>query len=171
MNRVGKIQTNSCTHASSVCWIKIWIDMYKCQNWAKAGLSLQTCLDLKICPTQAICIIVYLLVSACGNGPSLLAPTGALVVAPLPLFHITSSRSSKSLYNLLTLLKNLEPLCLNIKLPSQLQMNIVADWYADWCWMIVIYADWFWLVLISANLNADWCLLILIDAVWCWLIC
>ena len=36
----------------------------------------------------------------------LLAPTGALVVAPLPLFHITSSRSSKSLYNLLTLLKN-----------------------------------------------------------------
>ena len=36
-----------------------------------------------------------------------LAPTGALVVAPLQLFHITSSRSSKSLYNLLALLKNL----------------------------------------------------------------
>ena len=45
---------------------------------------------------------------------SLLAPTGALEVAPLPLFHITSSRSSKSLYNLLTLLKNLERLCLHI---------------------------------------------------------
>ena len=44
----------------------------------------------------------------------LLAPTGALVVAPLPLFHITSSRSSKSHYNLLTLLKNLEHLCLYI---------------------------------------------------------
>ena len=44
----------------------------------------------------------------------LLAPTGALVVAPLPLFHITSSRSSKSLYNLLTLLKSLEHLCLYI---------------------------------------------------------
>ena len=44
----------------------------------------------------------------------LLAPTGALVVAPLQLFHITSSRSSKSLYNLLTLLKNLEHLCLYI---------------------------------------------------------
>ena len=44
--------------------------------------------------------------------PFLLAPTGALVVALLPLFHITSSRSSKSLYNLLTLLKNLEHLCL-----------------------------------------------------------
>ena len=41
----------------------------------------------------------------------LLAPTGAFVVAPLPLFHITSSRSSKSLYNLLTLLKKLEHLC------------------------------------------------------------
>ena len=35
----------------------------------------------------------------------LLAPTGALVVAPLPRFHITSLCSSKSLYNLLTLLK------------------------------------------------------------------
>ena len=45
---------------------------------------------------------------------TLLAPTGALIVAPLPLFHITSSRSSKSLYNLLTLLKNLEHLCLHI---------------------------------------------------------
>ena len=44
----------------------------------------------------------------------LLAPTGALVVAPLSFFHITSSRSSKSLYNLLTLLKNLEHLCLYI---------------------------------------------------------
>ena len=43
-----------------------------------------------------------------------LAPTGALVVAPLPLFHITSSHSSKFLYNLLTLLKNLEHLCLYI---------------------------------------------------------
>ena len=42
----------------------------------------------------------------------LLAPTGALVFAPLPLFHITSSRSSKFHYNLLTLLKNLEHLCL-----------------------------------------------------------
>ena len=43
---------------------------------------------------------------------NLLAPTGALVVAPLQLFHITSSRSTKSLYNLLTLLKDLEHLCL-----------------------------------------------------------
>ena len=51
-----------------------------------------------------------------GNGgqPVFLALTGALVAAPLPLFHITSSRSSKSHYNLLTLLKNLEHLCLYI---------------------------------------------------------
>ena len=40
------------------------------------------------------------------NGDNLLlAPTGALVIAPLPLFHITSSKSSKSHHNLLTLLK------------------------------------------------------------------
>ena len=38
----------------------------------------------------------------------LLAPTGALVVAPLPLFNITPSRSSKSLDNLHTLLKIFE---------------------------------------------------------------
>ena len=54
----------------------------------------------------------------------LLAPTGALVFAPLPLFHITSSRSSKSLYNLLRPLKNFEYLCLHIYLPSQLEMLI-----------------------------------------------
>ena len=40
-----------------------------------------------------------------------LAPTGALVVAPLPLFHITSSRFSKYLYTLLTLLKSLDHFC------------------------------------------------------------
>ena len=44
----------------------------------------------------------------------LLAPTGALVVSPLPLFHITSSCSSKSVYNLLTLLKHLERLSLYV---------------------------------------------------------
>ena len=45
---------------------------------------------------------------------NLLAPTGALVAILLPLFHITSSRSSKSYHNLLTLLKMLEHLCLYI---------------------------------------------------------
>ena len=49
------------------------------------------------------------------------------IVAPLPLFHITFSRSSKSLYNLLTLLKNLEHLCLYIELQSQLQILIDAE--------------------------------------------
>ena len=65
--------------------------------------------------------------SSCTDDGLLLAPTGALVVTPLPLFHITSSRSSKSLYNLLTLLKSLEHLCLYIKLPIQLQIMIDAD--------------------------------------------
>ena len=45
---------------------------------------------------------------------SFLALTGALVVAPLPLFHRTSSRSSKALYDLLTLLNFFEHLCLYI---------------------------------------------------------
>ena len=35
----------------------------------------------------------------------ILAPTGALAVAPLNFFYLTFSRSSKSHYNLLTLLK------------------------------------------------------------------
>jgi len=59
-------------------------------------------------------IILKLTFDWTGSILPLLAPTGALVVAPLLLFHITSSRSSKSLYNLLTLLKNLEHLCLYI---------------------------------------------------------
>ena len=67
---------------------------------------------------------------------TLLAPTGALVVAPLPLFHITSSRSSKSLYNLLTLLKNLEHLCLYMCC----QVNYK-------CWLMLIDSDWCWLML------------------------
>ena len=66
----------------------------------------------------------------------LLALTGALVFAPLLLFHITSSRSSKSLYNLLTLLKNLEHLCLYIKLTSQLQ---ISYWLI--CWLILTGSD------------------------------
>ena len=36
---------------------------------------------------------------------------GALVAIPLPLFHITSSCTSKSLYNLLTHFNNFEHLC------------------------------------------------------------
>ena len=58
-------------------------------------------------------LIIIMIIKRPWEAPSL-APTGALVVAPLPLFHITSSRSSKSHYNLLTLLKNLEHLCLYI---------------------------------------------------------
>ena len=49
-----------------------------------------------------------------GQLKGLLAPIGALVVAPFPLFHITSSRSSKSYYKLLTLLQYLEHFCLYI---------------------------------------------------------
>ena len=95
---------------------------------------------------------------------SLLAPTGALVSSdrsscsrslPLPLFHLTSSRSSKSLYNLLTLLKNLEHLCLYIWLPSQSDMLIDADWYmlvdTDWCWLMLSDHAWFWFLLIEAD--------------------
>ena len=92
--------------------------------------------------------------------------TGALLVAPCLLFHITSSRSSKSLYNLLTLLKSFDHLCLYIYLPSQLQKMIDVDWYADRCWLIVINTDWFWLMLV----DSDWCWLVLIDSDRCWLV-
>ena len=40
---------------------------------------------------------------------------GALVAIPLPLFHITSSRTSKSPYNLLTHFKIFEDLRVNIQ--------------------------------------------------------
>ena len=74
-----------------------------------------------------------------------------------------------------------------ILLPSQLQMMIYADWYADWCWLIVVDADWCWLILIDPDwcwlalvdadicwlmlINADWCLFMLLDDAWSWLIC
>ena len=41
----------------------------------------------------------------------LISSEGALVAIPFPLFHITSSRTSKSLYNLLTHFNNFEHLC------------------------------------------------------------
>ena len=44
-------------------------------------------------------------------------------------------------------------------------MMIEADWYADWCWLIVIDAGWCWLILIDAG----WFWFMLIDAYWCWL--
>ena len=84
-----------------------------------------------------------------------LAPTGALVVAPLLLFHITSSRSSNSLFNLLTLLKNFEHsflyICCQINYKCWLMLiDMLTD--AEWCWLMLIDADW-WLMLI----DADWC--------------
>ena len=74
----------------------------------------------------------------------LLAPTRALVVAPLPLFHITSSRSSKSLYNLLKLLKNLE----HSYLRDTCQVK-----YKYWLMLIDMLTerDWWWLMLIDAD--------------------
>ena len=45
-------------------------------------------------------------------------------------------------------------------------MLIDADWYADWCWLMLTDADWLRLMLI----DADWFWLILIDFDWCWLI-
>ena len=42
--------------------------------------------------------------------PTFISSEGALVAIPLPLFHITSSRTSKSHYNLLTHFKIFEDL-------------------------------------------------------------
>ena len=85
----------------------------------------------------------------------LLAPTGALEVAPLPLFHITSSRSSK-IWSVYACIYSCQ---VNYKCWLMLiDMLIDAVWCwqmltdADWCWLIPVVANWFWLVLI----DADW---------------
>ena len=126
----------------------------KWEWWLSKGQPLQE----KKCGRQLVitfpeksCILFPLGFPLIIKNPTLstfISSEGALVAIPLPLFHITSSRTSKSLYNLLTHFNNFEHLCQYIFVPlwhwqTEFLMTISDDKFW-WQFLMTIYDDNFW---------------------------
>ena len=95
-------------------WPKVTPTWHQCTYEFSAVLHLEICLKFhevtESCECQNGWFFSFhkLALSTCEK---IISSEGALVAIPLPVFHITSSRTSKSLYNLLTHFNNFEHLC------------------------------------------------------------